>query len=403
MPVFKYKAISVAGENITGTYNAKVKEEVLGMLRDNRYYPVEVNEVIEGTKIEFNILKKVSIKDLAIFCRQFYAMLNAGVTIIACLNILSMQTENKVLRVAIGQVYEEVQKGLNFSEALRNHRDIFPELFINMVEAGEVSGQLDVIMGRMATHFEKENKINSKMKGAMIYPSVIGIVALIAVSFLLIVVLPKFMEMFTSSGTALPGPTQLLLNISGFIRKYWYIVILGLGGGIYGSIMYTKSDNGRLVVDRLKFKIPIVKGSMQKIATSRFTRTLSTLLSSGIPLLQAMDIVAKVVGNKLVADGILNVKEEVKKGSDLAEPLKNLHLFPPMLDNMIRIGEEAGSLEEILEKTANIYDEELEAALDKLVTLIEPVMIVVMASVVGFIVVAMVMPMFDMVNTVKMN
>ncbi|MBF8982635.1 type II secretion system F family protein [Lutibacter sp. B2] len=402
MPIYKYKAISNTGEKLEGTYTAKAKDEVLSMIRQNQSMPISVEEVIEGKDVStLNFFNKVKMKDIAIFCRQFYAMLNAGVTILNCLDILRLQTENKKLKKVVAESYEDVQKGLTFSESLKKHREIFPDLLINMVEAGEVSGTLDTIMERMAVHYEKENKITNKVKGAMIYPLILSIVSILVVVFLLTFVMPTFIGMFEGSGVELPLPTRILLTISGSITQYWYIIIVVLIVLIGGIKRYIGTDKGQFLIDHIKFRIPIVKGTTQKVITSRFTRTLSTLLSSGIPLIQSLDIVSRIVGNVIVEKGILNAIEEVRKGVDLATPIKKIGVFPPMVDSMIRIGEESGSLDDILDKTANFYDEEVEVAIQKMTTMIEPLMIVVMAVVIGAIVIAMMLPMFDMMNTIQ--
>lgn len=402
MPVYQYKAINAVGETIQGKYSAKDRTEILSMLRKNQYHPVQVRELVESTDLaKLAMFNKVKIKDIAVFARQFYAMLHAGVTIIQCLDILRKQTESKRFREIIEKVYENVQKGSTLSESFKNHRDVFPEILINMVEAGEVSGTLDTIMDRMATHFEKETKIQNKVKAAMIYPMVLAVVAVSVVVFLLVVVMPTFIGMFEGSGVELPAPTRLLMAISRGIQTFWYIVI-----GVVSALAYTihrfiKSDTGRLKYDQLKLRLPVVKNTVIKISTSRFTRTMSTLLASGIPLLQSMDIVAKVVGNRIVSNGILNAKDELRKGYDLAGPIRRMGVFPPMVDSMIRIGEESGTLDEVLRRTADFYDEEVEVAIQKMTTMLEPLMIVVMAVIIGFIVISMALPMFDMINTVQ--
>lgn len=402
MPLYQYSAVSSTGQSIQGKYTAKDRNEILQMLREKQYYPVMINDTAEGKDIKsLGFLKKVKIKDLAVFCRQFYAMLNSGVTIIKCLDILTQQTENKIFRSIIAKVYEEVQKGSVFSEALKNHRDVFPELLINMVEAGEVSGRLDSVMEKMASYFDKEYKIRNKIRSAMIYPIVLSIVACAVVIFLLTAVMPTFIGMFESSGVSLPGPTRILLAFSKIIRSFWYLIFPGIIVIIYLARGYLKSDKGKYAFDRLKLRMPGVKGTVKKIITSRFTRTLSTLLTSGIPLMQAMDVVARVAQNRVVSEGIMNVREDLKKGSDLSSPIRRLAMFPPMVDSMIKIGEESGTLDEILEKTANFYDEEVEVALQRMVTLLEPLLIVFMAFIVGFIVISIAMPMFDMMQTVK--
>ncbi len=402
MPVFKYSAVDKNGIITEGTYLANEKSVLLQMIREKQQMPVKISEVVDKKDVmEFNLFQSIKLKDLAVFCRQFYTMINAGVTIIKCLDILQQQTENKKLRSVIKVVYESVQKGATLSEALKQHREAFPELLIHMVEAGEASGSLDNILERMAIHFEKENKVRNKIKSAMIYPIVLSIMATVVVIFLLAFVMPIFVGMFASSGTGLPLPTRIILALSNIIRDYWYVILAVSICMFYFIKRYIKSETGRLVWDRMKLRNPVVGGSVRKIVTSRFTRTLSTLLSSGMPLLQALEVVSRVVGNKVATKGILTAREEMRRGMDLAGPIKKIGLFPPMVDSMIRIGEESGTLDEILDKTANFYDDEVEVALQRLVALIEPLMIVIMAGIIGFIVISMAMPMFDMMKTVQ--
>lgn len=401
MPLFEYKAINQTGESISGRYNAKNRNEIMQMLRNKNYHPVLIKEVNQGTDISsLGILNKVKIKDIAVFARQFYAMLNAGVTIIQCLDILRQQTEKQRFREVIEKVYESVQKGTTLSEAMREHLSVFPELFVNMVEAGEASGNLDTIMDRMAFHYEKETKIQNKIRAAMGYPIVLAIVSVVVVVFMLVAILPTFLSMFEGSGVDLPGPTLFLLGVSNAFRQHWYIIILIVLVLAYLIHKYINTENGRRKFDELKLKIPVVKNTVIKVSTSRFTRTLSTLLASGIPLLPAMDIVSKIVGNRVIADGILSVKEDLRKGYDLAGPIHRLNIFPPMVDSMIRIGEESGSLDDVLSRTADFYDEEVDVAIQKMTSMLEPIMIIVMAAVIGFFVIAMYLPMIDMMQTI---
>jgi len=402
LAIYKYKAITSDGKSLEGIYNAKNKEEVILMLRENRHYPVNIKEAKEEKDIRnLQIFSRIKTKDIAIFCRQFYTMLNAGVTIMSCLDILRQQTENKKLKHIIGKIYEEVQKGLTFSEALKNHKNVFPELLINMVEAGEVSGNLDTIMDRMANHYEKEFKINSKIKGAMVYPIILSVVSIGVVIFLITFVMPTFMEMFEGGDTPLPAPTRILLSFSDILQQYWYLFIGGIILVAVGINQVLKVEKGRLLVDKIQLKFPIIKGITEKTITSRFTRTLSTLSASGVSLLQSLEIVANVVGNKVVGDGLNTAKEEIRKGVSLSDTIKGIGVFPLMVTSMIEVGEESGSLDEILEKTAAFYDDELEAALQKLTTMVEPLMIVAMALIIGFIVISMVLPMFDMFGTLE--
>lgn len=399
---FTYRAVTDSGQVIEGIYEANSEQEVLAMLRSNEYIPVSIEHKAEEKPVSSYFAKKVTKKDIAVYCRQFYTMLNAGVTIVKCLDILEAQTENKVLRNATRDTYDNVQKGMALSEAMRKHEKVFPGLLVNMIEAGEVSGSLDVIMERMAMHYEKEYKIENKIKGAMIYPIVLGLVSIAVVIFLLVAVMPTFIGMFESSGVELPTPTKVLLSISNSLQNQWYIYLASIMVLVLGFGYFSRQEAGRLFVDSLKLRLPVIKDTNIKIATSRFTRTLSTLLSSGIPLLQGLDVVAKIVNNKFLGIKIENAKEEVRKGVPLSRTIKAIKIFPPMVDSMIKIGEESGSLDEILNKSADFYDEEVEVAIQKMTEMLQPILIVIMALMVGFIVIAMALPMFDMVNTVQM-
>ncbi|MBU5437505.1 type II secretion system F family protein [Tissierella sp. MSJ-40] len=399
--IYKYKAVSENGQVLEGYFEAESQTDVLTMLKSNSYLPVYIEEDL-NTDVKLDIFsKKVNKKDIAVFCRQFYTMINAGIGIVKSLDILEKQTENKTLKKGIAALYEDVQKGFTLSEAMKKHEKIFPSLLVNMVEAGEVSGSLDVIMERMAVHFEKENKLENKIKTALVYPVALSIVALAVVIFLLTVVMPTFINMFESSGLALPGPTQALLTISNSLTQYWYLFVSMTIILIVAFLTFKKTDDGRRFLDSLKIRIPGVKKTNVKIITARFSRTLSTLLSSGIPLIQSIEVVGRIVGNKVVQDRLNLAAEDISKGVSLSKTIKDIDIFPPMVDSMIKIGEESGSLDEILYKTADFYDDEVEVALQKMTTLLEPLLLVFMAIVIGFIVIAMAMPMFDMVNTIE--
>jgi type IV pilus assembly protein PilC len=389
------------GERIEGTYEAVSKDAVLDMISTNNYYPLRIEEVIEGTKIDFSSFSKVNTKDIAIFCRQFYTMLDAGLSINNTLHILAEQLTNKKLRAALGKVEEEVRKGSTLSEAMKEQNNIFPELLVSMVETGEISGNLDKIMLRMSNHFEKENKINNKVKSAMIYPIILGIVAIAVVTIILLFVMPVFVGMFTDSGIELPASTKILLGISNGIREHYLSIIIIVFLAVFFIRYYFKSDNGILFAHKIKLTLPILKSLNQKVIVSRFTRTLSTVLVSGIPLVQGLQVVAGVVGNKLVEDALIKARDKVIRGEGLADPIKETNLFPPMLASMIRIGEESGSLDEILNKTADFYDEELDAAIVTFTSLLEPAMIVIMGVVVAFLIISIIQPMFGMYNTIQ--
>ncbi|MCR3956371.1 MAG: type II secretion system F family protein [Gudongella sp.] len=397
---YKYKAMTRSGQAIEGLFDADSEAEVVAMIKGNNYLPVKVERDV-GSEAQLEMFsKKVKKKDLAIFCRQFFTMIDAGLGIVKCLDILELQTENKTLKKAVGTVQEDVQKGLTLSEGMEKHPRIFPSILVSMVEAGEVSGNLDAILERMAVHFEKENKIENKVKSAMIYPAALMFVSIAVVIFMLTFVMPTFVGMFTGSDVPLPGPTKALLAISDSLRNFWYIYLAGIGLLVFGTSSYIRTTDGRRNFDNLKLRLPVIKGTSAKVVTSRFTRTLSTLMDSGIPLIKSMEVVSRVVNNKVVEERLLDSIEQIRKGVPLSRSVKDVGVFPPMVDSMIKIGEESGSLDDILLKTADFYDEEVEVALTKLTTLLEPIMIVGMAIVIGFIVIAMYLPMFDMMNTI---
>lgn len=398
--IFKYKSVTHTGQIVEGFYEANTEADVISMIKGNEHMPLSVERDV-GADAQIEIFNpKVKKKDLAVFCRQFYTMIDAGLAIVKCLDILALQTENKTLRQAVISVNEDVQKGFILSEAMKKHKSIFPTILISMVEAGEASGNLDTILERMAVHFEKENKIENKVKGAMTYPIILAIVSIIVVVFMLIAVFPTFIGMFEGSDTPLPGPTRLLISMSNSLQSYWYVYI-GVVIALVASIMvFRQSPEGRRLFDSLKLKLPIFKPTNTKIITSRFTRTLSTLMSSGIPLIRAMEVVSRVVNNVIVEESLNQGIENIRKGIPLSRAVKDVGIFPPMVDSMIKIGEESGALDDMLFKTADFYDEEVEVALQKMTTMLEPLMIVFMAVMIGFLVIAMVLPMLEMSSTV---
>lgn len=398
---YKYKSISNDGSESEGLYVGDNEAGLIAMLKEKRELVVSIERDIQSeAQIEL-FKKKVKKKDLALFCRQFYTMISAGLGIVPCLEILVAQTENKSFKNAIADTYEEVQKGSTLSESMTLHKNVFPTILISMVEAGEVSGNLDTIMLRMAEHFEKENKTENKVKSALVYPAVLAFVSVAVVVFMLVFILPTFTAMFEGSGTALPALTQMLIDLSNSMQTYWYIYLAVVIAIVFGISMYKKSEEGKRFFDSLKLRLPVVKKTSAMLATSRFTRTLSTLLSSGIPLIQAMEVVARVVNNSIIEERLLAGIESIRKGVSLSRTVKDVGIFPPMVESMIRIGEESGSLDDMLYKTADFYDEEAEASIQRLTSMIEPLMIVVMGFSIGFIVIAMYLPMFDMMKTVQ--
>ncbi len=401
MPAFKYRAINKKGEKIEGNFIANNENEVLAMIRGKEYYPVLVKKTSQRKKIDLSyIFSKVKKKDVAVLCRQLSTLLNAGLDILNCVHILRQQTENKKLTFSLNEIYEDIQRGSTLSEAMNKYNNIYPQLLINMIEAGEATGSLNNVVEKMAQHYEKESKMDNKINNAMVYPIVLGIVSIGVVVFLLTYVMPTFMTMFESSGTEMPVLTKKLLAVSNIMRNYWYLLLIATTAMIIGLRELAKKEKVENVLETIKLKMPILKNINQIIITSRFTRNLSIVLYSGISIIEALEIVSKVVGNKLVERKLLESREKIMKGISLAETLKDINIFPPMVLAMIKIGEESGSLDSILEKTANFYDEEVETKLSKIATLIEPMMILFMGLIVAFIVVAMILPIFDMYNAI---
>ena len=396
MAKFKYRALTSTNEKVEGVYEAKSKDEVLAIISSNGYYPLMVEEVIESTNIDLGFKKKVKLKDIAVFCRQFYTMVDAGVQLDHCLEILSTQLTHPELKTALTQVYEDVQRGDSLADSMAKHDEVFPELLLKMIQSGELSGNLDTILLRMSLYYEKENKINSKVKNAMIYPAILAVVAAGAVTVILTFVMPTFIEMFDENGVELPLLTRALLWTSDFITSHALSIIVVLFASVFAYRLYSRTDHGKYTISQLKLAIPIAKPLNQKIIVSRFTRTLSTLLSSGMPLAQSIQIVSEVVQNKIAEQALLTVREELVKGEGLSGPMKESGIFPPMLSSMIHIGEETGALDEILNKTADFYDDELEAQIQATTALIEPLLIVIMGIIIGAIVLAIMIPMFEM-------
>ena len=395
MGKFKYRVMNSDGEKIEGNYEADSKDEVIDFISGNGYYPLLIEEISESKTIQINFNSKVKLKDLSIFCRQFYTMLNAGVPILTCLDILSNQIENKKLRQATKEINEEVEKGGVLSDAMKKHTDIFPELLVSLVTSGEASGNIDSIMLRMATHYEKENKTTNKVKSAMIYPIVLGLVAIGSIVFILTSVMPTFTEIFKESGTVLPWSTRFLLGFSDLIQKNWIFIIVLIGIVIFGLNTFLKTEGGKLAASKLKLKLPVLKKLNQMIIVSRFTRTLSTLIASGIQLVDALKIVSEVTGNKVSEKVLLKVRDNVMRGESLYSSMRESEIFPTMLYSMIKIGEETGSLDDILNKTADFYDEELETIIQTSVALMEPILIVVMGVVIGFMITSIMLPLFN--------
>ncbi|MGL4761764.1 MAG: type II secretion system F family protein [Sarcina sp.] len=398
MPKFIYRAMSGAGEIVeNNAYEADSLEAVHSMLSSNNLMPLQVEESKESAEIKLDFLSSVKLRDIAIFCRQFATMLEAGVTINGSINMLSEQLPNKKLRVVLKDIDEDIKKGETLSVAMWKHEKYFPALLINMVEVGETSGTLDEMMNRMAAYYEKQHKLNGKIKNAMIYPVILSLVTVAVMTIILVFVMPMFVDMFESSGAALPWTTQLTLAASDFLRTKWYIV-LGIVGAIAAAfyVVTQQTPQGERAYNIFKLKYSPFKDINQKIVVSRFTRSLATVLGAGVSMIQSLEIVGGVLGNKFAEIEIAQVKDKILKGEGLAEPIRDTGVFPLMLSSMIKIGEEAGSLDDILTKTADFYDDELERAIEAITSIIEPIMLIVMGIIVGFLVISVLTPMFEM-------
>jgi type IV pilus assembly protein PilC len=398
MPVFAYQARTVTGETQSGEIDLKTRDDVVGFLRRQRLVPVKIDQKQAG--INLSIGNPISTKDIVIFTRQFATMINSGLPLVQSLDILAKQSDNKALRKVIEQVLYDVESGHTLADAMREHPKTFTDLFVNMVAAGEAGGILDTILLRLAVFLEKADALKRKIKGAMIYPSVIMAVAAGAVAVLLIFVIPTFQTMFESAGIPLPGPTQFVIFLSQTLQSQWY-VFLGVGFALSVLVRrYYKTSQGELAIDRLILNLPVVGPLQRKAAIARFTRTLGTLVSSGVAILDGLEITARTAGNRVLHDAIMQSRASIAGGETISEPLRKSGVFPPMVTSMINVGEQTGGLDEMLTKIADFYDEEVDAAVDALLAAMEPIMIVFLGVIVGGMIVAMYLPIFDMMNAV---
>jgi type IV pilus assembly protein PilC len=399
MPTFAYSARTASGDMQAGEVELASKDDVIGFLRRQRLVPIKVEQKQKDLSLP-TIGSGVSNRDVVIFTRQFATMINSGLPLVQSLDILAKQSENKVLRKVIEQVLYDVESGQTLADAMRQHPRIFTDLFVNMVAAGEAGGILDTILIRLATFLEKADALKRKIKGAMIYPGVIMTVAVGAVSILLIFVIPTFQEMFSGAGVQLPAPTQFVIFLSETLQARWYIFLAAIMAAIIFIQRYYKTNHGQLVIDRLLLRMPILGSMLRKAAIARFTRTLGTLVSSGVSILDGLEITAKTAGNRVLHDAIMESRASIAGGDTISEPLKKSGVFPPMVVQMINVGEQTGGLDEMLTKIADFYDEEVDAAVAALLSALEPVMIVFLGVIVGGMIVAMYLPIFDMINAV---
>lgn len=364
--------------------------------------PISVEEKAMGSKeITLFQSKKIKLKDISLFCKQMSVMLNSGIPLNNAVDILEQQTDAKNLKASLKVISKGLKEGNQLSKSLIEQNGLFPDLLIRMVQAGEKTGKLDEVLERMSEHYNKELKTSRQIRGAMIYPAVLAFLAVAATLVLLYVVIPNFSGIFEQSGVALPLPTRIVLAASNFVQSYWYILFGGVGLLVFLFLRYRSTEAGRYQLDQLKLKMPVVKGPMQKIVTARFASTLATLTSAGIPLVEAIDSAAATTNNAVVIDKLRIANEGLQKGERLTGMLTSTGLFPPMMLSMVKIGEESGSLESMLNKTSDFYEEELEAAIKQLLSLLEPAMIIVMGVIIGGIVASVMLPMFEIANAVQ--
>ena len=399
MPVFTYKGKTLGGTQVTGELKTKNRAELERILRSKKILVSQVST--KASQISIRIGTRIKKVHISRFTRQFSTMIGAGLPMVQCLEILSQQMESAELRRIISDIKESVQAGTTLAEALARHRKVFDDLYVNMVDAGEIGGALDIILARLATYREKADALARKVKGALIYPAVVMTVAIGVTFIMLTYIVPIFAKMFAGLGAELPAPTQFILSLSAFLRGNILTGIVLLIFLIVAHKFYSKTDKGRYNIDRLKLRIPLIGDLIRKSAISRFSRTLGTLISSGVPILDALDITARASGNRVIHDAIKKSVLSIAEGETITQPLKQCGVFPPMVTQMISVGEKTGGLDEMLSKIADFYDEEVDAAVAALTSVIEPVIIVFMGVVIGGILIAMYLPMFDIIGKIQ--
>jgi type IV pilus assembly protein PilC len=404
MTKFEYAVRDKSGKLVKGTLDAENQSQVVAKLRTMGFAPVSVSETSSGMKKELKIPgfgNKVKLKDLAIMSRQFATMISSGLSLLRALTILSEQTENKELARVLGLVRSDVEAGQSLSSALAKFPKVFPPLMVNMCRAGEVGGFLDSVLLQIAANYEAEVKLRGKIKAAMTYPTVVFCIAIIAVVGMLLFIVPVFAKMFKELGGKLPLPTQILVEISAVVRYGFPIIIVGIIVGVivWGRVKHKESV--RSVVDPLKLKMPVFGNLFQKVALSRFSRNLGTMLRSGVPILQSLDIVSATTANIVLERALKDVQESVRRGESLAGPLANHWVFPPMVVQMLAVGEDTGAMDTMLEKIAEFYDQEVEATTEALTSLIEPLMIAVLGGIIGSMIIALYMPIFKVFDLIK--
>lgn len=402
MPVFIWKGTTSNGEIQNGEVEARDEQAVRRLLRQQRISPSKVKAKPKDLFENIGFLqKKVSPKEIVVFVRQLSTMIDAGLPLVQGLEVLASQQENKTFKKILQDTKSDVESGSTFADALKKHPKQFDRLFCNMIAAGETGGILDEILKRLADYMEKALRLKRKVKGALTYPIIVLSISALVLGVILIFVIPVFEQMFADLGGALPVPTQIVVNLSNFVKSYFLLIIGALIVMIFLFKKYYKTEKGRLVVDRLILKSPTFGPLLKKVAVSKLTRTLGTLISSGVPILETLNVAAGTAGNKIVEEAIYNVRSSISEGRTIAQPLGESGIFPTMVVQMISVGETTGALDQMLNKIADFYDEEVDTAVDALTSMIEPFMIVFLGGTVGSIIIAMYLPIFSMAGVVS--
>jgi len=406
MGVYKWAGLSPKGETLSGEMEATSREAVIIRLRTQRIQPLpqKIKEKGKGLDYELKLPalgSEVKQRDIVVFTRQFATMINAGLPILQCLQILGAQSDNKAFRKVIGDLRDDVESGSTLADATKKHPKVFSDLFTSLVQAGEIGGILDTILQRLAAYLEKAAQLKSKIKGAMIYPSCIVAAAILVTLVLLVWVIPVFAEVFQSFGAQLPGPTQFVINLSNLvIGWFWYIAMLPVAA-VIGFKMAYRSEQGRLAIDRTSLRVPVFGDLIRKSAVARFSRTLSTLVSSGVPILDALAITARTVGNRVLENAVMQARQSIASGHTIAEPLADSKVFPPMVCQMIAVGETTGALDGMLNKIADFYDDEVDNTVANMMSLLEPMVIMFLGVVIGGLVVSMYLPIFKLGSVIQ--
>ena len=403
MPTFAYKVRDRSGKIFAGDMEGENKSSVVSRLREMDYFITSINEKKKGGLLSYQLtlFQGVKLRDLTIFYRQFATMVNAGLTLVSSMGILVEQVENKTLSNIIKAVKSDVEAGSTLADAFSKHPKIFTELYISMIKAGEIGGVLDEILNKIADLMEKDFALKQKIKSAMAYPSFVAGAAVVMSIFMLAFILPQFVGVFAQFGGELPALTLFFVTLTVLFNKFWYIFFIVFAALVFAFLAYIKTPNGKLNFDKFKLGVPIFGEINRKGAVARFTRILGTLIKSGVPILEALTVSSNAIGNLVVTSAVLGAKTKIKEGQSISGPLAASGVFPPMVTQMIMVGEESGELEEMLANVAKFYDQEVDRAVERLTAIIEPLMMAVIALTVGVMIIAMYLPIFNMVNLIK--